>query len=80
MSESRRQPGKSPPGEMMMFHVCQADRSETWVVRLNDVMYGAYLDQEQALLDAIDAAREAQQSGCKAQVWVRDRTGAKRVL
>ena len=66
--------------EMMVFQVCQHDRSARWVVRLNDAIYGAYLDKEQALFDAIDAARDAQQTGCEAQVWVRDRTGAERVL
>ena len=66
--------------EMMMFQVCQQGRSARWVVLLNDATYGAYLDREQALFDAIDAARDAQQAGCEAQVWVRDRTGTERVL
>jgi hypothetical protein len=44
-------------------------------------IYGAYLDEEQARLDAIDAARDAQQAGCEAQVWIfRDRIRAERVL
>jgi hypothetical protein len=59
--------------EIMKFQVCQQGRSARWVVRLNDAIYGAYLDKEQALFDAIDAARDAQQAGCEAQVWVRDR-------
>ena len=29
-----------------------------WLVMLGDSVYGAYLDKEQALLDAVDAARE----------------------
>jgi hypothetical protein len=66
--------------EFMKFQVCQHGRSARWMVWLNDAIYGAYLDKEQALFDAIDAAREAQQAGCEAQVWVRDRTGAERVL
>ena len=45
-----------------------------------DAVYGAYLDQEQALLDAVDAARDALQGGREAQVWVRDRTTAARVF
>ena len=30
---------------------------------LGDAIYGAYLDKEQALLDAVDAARDALRSG-----------------
>jgi hypothetical protein len=47
---------------------------------LGDCVYGAYLDKEQALLDAVDAAREALQAGREAQVWVRDRSTAARIL
>ena len=50
------------------------------VVMLGDSIYGAYLDKEQALLDAVDAARDALQSGREAQVWVRDRSDAARVF
>ena len=47
---------------------------------LDDSIYGAYLDKEQALLDAVDAARDAMQSGRAAQVWVRERSTAARVF
>ena len=66
--------------KIMKFQVCQHVRSARWLVRLNDATYGAYLDKEQALSDAIDAARDAQQAGFEAQVWIRDRTRAERVL
>ena len=67
--------------ETMMFQVYQRGRSAQWVVRRNNAIYGVYLDEEQALLDAIDAARDAQQAGCEAQVGVfRDRTSAERIL
>jgi hypothetical protein len=67
--------------EVMEFNVCQSGRNARWVVRCNNAIYGAYLDEEQARLDAIDAARDAQQAGCEAQVWVfRDQTRAERVL
>ena len=39
-------------------------------------LYRAYLDKEQALLDAIDAGRDAVQAGYEAQVWIRDRSTA----
>jgi hypothetical protein len=38
------------------------------------------LGDEQALLDAVDAARDALRSGREAQVWVRDRSTAARVF
>jgi hypothetical protein len=47
---------------------------------LGDSVYGAYLDKEQAVLDAMDAARDALQAGREAQVWVRDRSTAARVF
>jgi hypothetical protein len=50
----------------MMFQVYQHGRSAQWVVRRNNATYSAYLDKGQALLDAIDAARDAQQAGCEA--------------
>jgi hypothetical protein len=36
--------------------------------------------QEQALLDAVDAARDAMQAGYEAQVWIKDGSALARVL
>jgi hypothetical protein len=47
---------------------------------LGDSFYGSYLDKEQALLDAVDAARDALRSGNEAQVWVRGSSNAARVF
>ena len=66
--------------ETMAFHVCQQGRDLRWIVRLDNATYGAYLDKEQALLDAVDAARDAMQSGRQAQVWLRERATASRIL
>lgn len=65
---------------MMEFQVCRRDRDARWIVRLGNDVYGAYLDKEQALLDAVEAARDALQSGCEAQVWIRDHDSSARVL
>ena len=65
---------------VMEFQVCRRGRATRWVVMLGDSVYGAYLNKEQALLDAVDAARDAMQSGREAQVWVRDRSNAARVF
>jgi hypothetical protein len=47
---------------------------------LGDSVDGSYLDKEQALLDAVDAARDALRSGNEAQVWVTDSSNAARVF
>jgi hypothetical protein len=64
----------------MQFQVCPRDREACWVVRLGGSLYGAYLDKEQALLDAVDAAQDAVQAGREAQVWVKDRSATARVF
>jgi hypothetical protein len=65
---------------IMAFEVCRRARDSRWIVRLDNAVYGAYLDKEQALLDAVDAARDALQCGREAQVWVRDRASAARIF
>jgi hypothetical protein len=62
------------------FRVCRRGREARWVVTLGAAVYGAYLDQEQALLDAVDAARDAVQRGGEAQVWLWDRRIASRIF
>ncbi|MGC2415281.1 MAG: hypothetical protein WA459_21620 [Stellaceae bacterium] len=64
----------------MEFEVCRRARDARWIVRLNNALYGAYLDKEQALLDAVDAARDALTCGREAQVWLRDRASTARIL
>lgn len=65
---------------IMEFQVCRQGRDARWVVRLGNVVYGSYLDKEQALLDAVDAARDALQTGREAQVWLRERADAARIF
>jgi hypothetical protein len=65
---------------VMAFEVCRRARDARWIVRLNNAVYGAYLDKEQALLDAVDAARDALLCGREAQVWLREHAGADRIL
>jgi hypothetical protein len=63
-----------------MFQVCQRGRESRWIVTLGDTIYGAYIDKEQALLDAVDAARDSLQAGREAEVWISDRPTAARVF
>jgi hypothetical protein len=65
---------------IMEFQVCRQGREARWVVRLGGSVYGAYLDKEQALLDAVEAAREALQCGRDAQVWIRERDNSARIF
>jgi hypothetical protein len=64
----------------LQFHVRPRGRDPRWVVTIGSSLYGAYLDKEQALLDAVDAARDAVQGGCEAQVWIKDRSALTRVF
>jgi len=41
----------------MQFQVCPRGREPRWEVTLGNRLYGAYLDKDQAFLDAVDAAR-----------------------
>ncbi len=65
---------------IMEFQVCRRGRDARWIVRLGNAVYGAYLDKEQALLDAVDAARDALQSGREAQVWLSEQSSSARIL
>ena len=65
---------------MIQFEVCPPRRKEQWMVRVGNSFYGAYLDKEQALLDAVDAAHDALERGCAAQVWLRNGTTATRIF
>ena len=65
---------------IMEFEVCRQEADAQWIVRLGNDLYGSYLDREQALLDALDAARDALQCGREARVWLRERAGAARIL
>ncbi|MFZ2005007.1 MAG: hypothetical protein WAV02_07955 [Stellaceae bacterium] len=66
--------------DIMEFHVCQQGRDMRWVVRIDNATYGAYLDKEQAMLDAVEAARDAQQTGREVRVFLGDRTEASRIF
>ena len=64
----------------MQFHVRLRGRDPRWVVTIGNSFYGTYLDKEQALLDAVDAARDAIQAGYEAQVWIKNRSALARVF
>jgi hypothetical protein len=66
--------------DIMEFHVCQQGRDMRWVVRLDNATYGAYLDKEQAMLDAVEAARDAQQTGREVRVFLKERAVASRIF
>ncbi|HEX2151649.1 MAG TPA: hypothetical protein VHG31_06605 [Stellaceae bacterium] len=65
---------------MLEFQVCKHDGEARWIVRLGSSVYGFYLDREQALLDAVDAARDASESGREAQVWLYDSAETARIF
>jgi hypothetical protein len=63
-----------------MFQVCQWGRELRWTVTLGNTIYGSYLDKEQALLVAVDAARDSLQAGREAHVWIRNGSTAARIF
>ncbi|HEY1796995.1 MAG TPA: hypothetical protein VGG57_12845 [Stellaceae bacterium] len=64
----------------MEFQVCQQGGDARWIVRLDDTEYGAYLDKEQALLDAVESAHDAREIGREAEVWLHEEASAARIL
>ena len=66
--------------DIMEFHVCQQNGDLRWVVRLDNATYGDYLDKEQAMLDALEAARDAQHAGREARVFLGERTETSRIF
>lgn len=50
-------------------------RGATWSVTTDDRVYGDYLSEDAALLDAVDAAQEAGEAGHPAQVLARGNGG-----
>ena len=53
----------------MLFRVCRDERDGRWLVLVEDRLYGEYLDKEEAILDAVEAAQEACSTGGEAEVW-----------
>jgi hypothetical protein len=53
----------------MLFRVCRDEREGRWVVLVEDRLYGEYLDKEEAVLDAVEAAQDACAAGSEAEVW-----------
>jgi len=53
----------------MLFRVRRDVREGRWVVLVEDRLYGEYLDKEEAVLDAIEAAQDACAAGGEAEVW-----------
>jgi hypothetical protein len=72
--------GRSQKMGIMEFQVCLHSSDARWIVRVDDTEYGAYLDKEQAVLDAVDAAHDAREAGREAQVWVHEQASAARIL
>jgi hypothetical protein len=57
----------------MLFQVCREGLPAHWVVLVDGQLYGYYIDKDQALLDAIEAARDARSAGQEAEVWDQSR-------
>jgi hypothetical protein len=58
----------------ILFWICRDEEQERWLVLIEDQVYGEYLDEETAVLDAIDLANDARVIGNTAEVWHRSKT------
>ena len=64
---------------MRQFIITKSDGNRTdarWSVTEGSALYGDYLSERDAMLDAVDAAWELGESGTAAQVLMRDSSGA----
>jgi len=56
----------------VLFWVCRdEEEEERWLVIAEGNVYGEYLNEEAAVLDAIDLANDARSGGNTAEVWHR---------
>ena len=53
----------------VLFWVCRDEEEDRWLVMVEGQVYGEYLDEEVAVLDAIDLANEARAAGNMVEVW-----------
>jgi hypothetical protein len=60
----------------VLFWICRDEEEERWLVIAEGNVYGEYLNEELAVLDAIDLAIDARIRGNSAEVWHRA-TGAR---
>ncbi len=58
----------------ILFWICRDEEEERWLVTVEDQVYGEYLNEETAVLDAIDLANDARATGGTAEVWHRSNT------
>ena len=52
-----------------LFRICRSGSPAKWTILLGDQTYGEYLNKNAAVTDAIEAAAEAREAGCAAEVW-----------
>jgi hypothetical protein len=56
----------------VVFWIYREDEEERWLVLAEGNVYGEYLNEEAAVLDAIDLANDARSGGNTAEVWHRE--------
>jgi hypothetical protein len=58
----------------VIFWVYRDEEEDRWLVTVEGHVYGTYMNQELAVLDAIELANEARATGSTAEVWHRSNT------
>ena len=65
-------PAALGPVLLVLFWICRDEEEERWLVLAAGNVYGEYLNEELAVLDAIDLANDARSGGNTAEVWHRE--------
>jgi hypothetical protein len=55
----------------VLFWVCRDEEEERWLLVVEGQIYGEYVNEEMAVLDAIDLAIDARRTSNTAEVWHR---------
>jgi hypothetical protein len=56
----------------VLFWIYHDEEEERWLVVADGTVYGEYLNEEAAVLDAIGSANDARNGGNTAEVWHRE--------
>jgi len=56
----------------VVFWICRDEEEVRWLVVAEGNVYGEYLNEEAAFLDAVDLANDARSGGNTAEVWHRE--------
>jgi hypothetical protein len=73
MRQSKAEAGQGrEPLMPVVFWICRDEEEVRWLVVAEGNVYGEYLNEKAAFLDAVDLANDARSGGNTAEVWHRN--------